>query len=418
MNPTADVVVIGAGAMGCSIAFHLARAGAGRVTVLDKGGICSGMTYRSGALVRLHYTNPHEARVALKAYEYFHRWSDIVGGDCGFQNTGFLFVVAPDQVDRLHKNVAALRALGVDTEVVSPEEVKEAQPFARVDDIGAAAYEPGSGYADPHKTTMAFADAAKRHGATFVTGCAVTGIRVSNGRVLGVDTEQGRIDAGAVVCAAGPWAPRVLATAGVTFNIAPTLAEVVHFRRPPETAMGHMVYIDHAAGTYFRPAYNRMTFVGAGHGDLSGETDESGGRPRLARAGEGHGGSILGDPDHLLDSNSLAQQEFARGRIAVRIPAYRTAEYTLGHQGVYDMSEDGKAILDRAPGVEGLFIAGGFSGTGFKKSPAVGLIMSELVMGQTPSVPIHAFRFSRFAENDPIRGEHEYGWVESAQLSI
>ena len=159
--------------------------------------------------------------------------------------------------------------------------------------------------------------------------------------------------------------------------------------------MGHMVYIDRAAGSYFRPAAGRMTFVGAGHGE-----------PRL------------GDPDNLLDSNSPGQEELARERVAARIPAYRTAAYTLGHQGVYDMSEDGKAILDRAPGVEGLFIAGGFSGTGFKKSPAVGLLISELVLGNEPSVPIHAFRLSRFAENDPIRGEHEYGWVESAQLSI
>lgn len=395
MNATADVVVIGAGAMGCSIAFHLARAGVANVTVLDKGGICSGMTYRSGALVRLHYTNPHEARVALKAYDYFHNWKEIVGGDCGFQQTGFLFVVTPAQVEPLRRNVAMLHGLGVDTEVISAQDVKEAQPFANVDDIGAAAYEPLSGYADPHKTTMALADAARRHGATFRTGCAVTAIRTADGRVLGVDTAEGPIDAGVVVCAAGPWAPRLLATAGVEFPISPTLAEVVYFRRPPPTAMGHMVYIDRAAGSYFRPADGRMTFVGAGHGE-----------PKL------------GDPDHLLDSNTPGQEELARDRVAARIPAYREAEYTLGHQGVYDMSEDGKAILDRAPGVAGLYIAGGFSGTGFKKSPAVGLLMSELVLGKEPSVPIRAFRFRRFAEGDPIRGEHEYGWVDSAQLSI
>lgn len=398
MTETADVVVIGAGAMGCSIAFHLARAGAGRVLVLDKGGICSGMTYRSGALVRLHYTNPHEARVALKAYEYFHNWADIVGGDCGFQQTGFLFVVGPEQVETLRANVAMLRGLGVQTEVIGADDVRAAQPFARTDDIGAAAYEPRSGYADPQKTTLAFADAARRHGAEFRTGCAVSGISIAHGRATGVATEQGHIAAGAVVCAAGPWAPRLLATAGVQFGITPTIAEVVYFRRPPATALGHMVYIDRVAGSYFRPGQpreGRLTFVGAGHG-----------APRI------------GDPDHLLDSNAPGQEAFARGQISARIPAYAGAAYTHGHQGVYDMSEDGKAVLDRAPGVDGLYIAGGFSGTGFKKSPAVGLLMAELVMGRPTSVPIHAFRLGRFAEGDPIRGEHEYGWVESAQLSI
>ncbi len=254
MVRTADVVVIGAGAMGCSIAFHLARDGAGNVVVLDKGGICSGMTFRSGALVRLHYTNPHEARLAIRAREYFHHWEEIVGGDCGFQNTGFLFVVGPEDVEKLHANVAMLRGLGVETEILSPTEVREAQPFARIDDVGAAAYEPGSGYADPHKTTLALAEAARRYGAEFLTGCAVTAIRTAGGKVIGVDTADGPIDAGTVVVAAGPWAPKLLATAGVTLDIAPTLAEVVYFRRPQETVMGHMVYIDRAAGSYFRPA--------------------------------------------------------------------------------------------------------------------------------------------------------------------
>ena len=95
MSGTADVVVVGAGGVGGRIAFHLARDGAGAVTVFDKGGICSGMTFRSGALVRLHYTNEHEARVALCAYRYFHEWREIVGGECGFQQTGFLMVVGP-----------------------------------------------------------------------------------------------------------------------------------------------------------------------------------------------------------------------------------------------------------------------------------------------------------------------------------
>ena len=385
MAETADVVVIGAGVIGCSIAYHLAKAGAGRVVVLDKGGICSGMTYRSGALVRLHYTNPHEARLALKAYDYFHNWDDLVGGDCGFQQTGFLMVVPPPQVDSLEKNVAMLRGLGVNTEIITPAEVREAQPFARADDIGAAAYEPLSGYADPHRTTLSLADAAKRHGAVFDTGRAVTAIRTAHGRVQGVETARGPIDAGAVVCAAGPWAGPLLATAGVAFNLTPTLVDVVYYRRPPETSAGHMVYIDRAAGLYFRAASGRQTFVGANHDSVQ-----------------------TGDPDNVADANAPEHEPLARARVSARIPAYATAAYAHGHQGVYDSSEDGRAVLDQAPGVGGLFIAGGFSGTGFKKSPAVGLVMSELVMGKAPTVPILPFRFTRFAEGDPIRGDHEY----------
>jgi sarcosine oxidase subunit beta len=393
---TADVVVVGAGAMGCSIAFHLARAGVRSVAVLDKGGICSGMTFRSGALVRLHYTNEHEARVALCAYRYFHEWQDIVGGDCGFQQTGFLMVVGPEDVERLHANVAILRGLGVETDVLTPDDLREAQPYARVEDIGAAAYEPLSGYADPHKTTLSLADAARRHGATLHTGRAVTAIRTAAGRVTGVETERGPIDAGTVVVAAGPWAPRLLATAGVAFPITPTLAEIAYLRRPAPVAEGHMVYIDRVNGAYFRPQAPRLTFVGAGHGE-----------PRTA------------DPDHLADDVSAAQKALARERVARRIPTFAGVPTEHGHQGAYDMSPDGKAILDRAPGIEGLYIAGGFSGTGFKKSPAVGLLMSELILeGHARTVDIRPFRLSRFAEGAEIHGPFEYGWVESAQLSL
>jgi sarcosine oxidase subunit beta len=395
-HETADVVVVGAGAMGCSIAFHLARAGVRGVTVLDKGGICSGMTYRSGALVRLHYTNEHEARIALCAYRYFHEWRDLVGGDCGFVQTGFLMVVGPEDVERLHANVAMLRSLGVNTEAVSREDVREAQPFVSVDDIGAAAYEPLSGYADPHRTTMAMAEAGRRLGVSFHTGRAVRAIRTAAGRVVGVDTDRGPIDAGTVVVAAGPWARDLLRTAGVEFDIRPVLAEVAYFRRPAPVAEGHMVYIDRVSGAYFRPQAPRLTFVGAGHG-----------------------GERLADPDNLTDGVNPEQAALARARVARRIRAYAAAEAVMGHQGAYDMSPDGKAVLDRAPNVDGLYVAGGFSGTGFKKSPAVGLLMAELITeGAARTVDIRPFRFSRFAEGAEIHGPHEYGWVESAQLSL
>ena len=393
---SADVVVVGAGAIGCSIAFHLAGAGVRSVAVLDKGGICSGMTYRSGALVRVHYTNEHEAKVALCAYCYFHEWRELVGGDCGFVQTGFLMVVGPEEIARLHANVAMLRGLGIATEAISREDLRETQPFARVDDIGAAAYEPLSGYADPQKTTFAFADAARRRGVRFHLGRAVTGIRTEGNRVTAVETEHGPVHTDTVVVAAGPWAAALLGTAGVAFPIRPTLAEVAFFRRPPPVAEGHMVYIDRVSGAYFRPQAGRLTFVGAGRG-----------------------GERLGDPNRLADGVSAEHAAFARGRVSQRIPAFATSESVHGHQGIYDMIPDGKAILDRAPGVDGLFIAGGFSGTGFKKSPAVGLLMAELVTeGAARTVDIRPFRFTRFAEGAEIRGAHEYGWVESAQLSL
>ena len=412
MNATADVVIVGAGVMGCSLAFHLAKKGVKNVVVLDKGAICSGMSFRSGALVRLHYTNDAEARVALKAYEYFHNWSDIVGGDCGFVNTGFLFDGGPEHVDLIKKNVERLRSLGVNTEFVGPAVIKEAQPFVNLEGIGGGAYEPDSGYTDPQKTTHAFAEAARRLGATFREGCAVTGIRVEGGRAIGVDTVDGPVDAGAVVLMTGPWTTRLLSPLGIDVPIQPRVVQVALYRRPAELAQGHMVFIDRAAGMYFRPNANRLTFIGAG--ERAGEAQQS-----VAADAPGASETAPPDPDHVPDENTPEHIEYARQRLAYRIPLMADAAYAMGHHGVYDMTPDGKAILDRAPGIDNLNIAAGFSGTGFKKSPAIGLLMSELIVeGEAKSVDIHPFRLSRFTENDPIQGPYEYGWVQGAQLRL
>src|SRR5579862_2038683 len=169
------VIVVGAGVVGCSIAMHLARAGA-KVRVFDQGGVCAGMSARSGALVRMHYTFAPEAELAWKSYRYFKNWSEMVGGRCGFVETGFAVVVGERNAARLRANVAMLRRVGIDTEVVTAAELQKLEPHAFVDDVALAAFEPYSGYADPIATTESLAAAAKRHGAEFLTNTAVARI--------------------------------------------------------------------------------------------------------------------------------------------------------------------------------------------------------------------------------------------------
>src|SRR5580693_10204423 len=181
----ANIIVVGAGVVGCSLAFHLARAGA-RVRVFDKGGICAGMSARSGALVRMHYTFAPEAELAWKSHHYFRNWNDIVGGRCGFVETGFAVVVDERNAPRLRANVAMLQRIGVNTEVVTAAELRQREPNAFVDDVALAAFEPLSGYADPVATTESLAAAAKRHGADFSTNTLITRIANHSGRAAGV----------------------------------------------------------------------------------------------------------------------------------------------------------------------------------------------------------------------------------------
>jgi sarcosine oxidase subunit beta len=388
MARTYDAIVIGGGVIGTSVAFHLARAGAVRVALVERRAICSGNTRKSGAIVRMHYSNDPEARLALASLPYFQHWSEIVGsGDCGFRPIGFALLVGPENVDRLRRNVARLRSLGVETSVVGPAELRAVMPALQAHGIAAAAYEPNSGYADAVETTRSLAEAARRLGAEVLEGTTVTAIASTGGRISGVRADGDDLAAPVVVCAANTWSPALLRTAGVELPVTPRRAQVAYFERPATHAGPHPVVLDTTTALYTRA-----------HGDdqiLGGAADETGATPS--------------DPDTYDEEADPTFPEVVSARLAARLPSLAGLRYARGEAGLYDMSPDTRAIVDAAPGLDGLYLAAGFSGTGFKKAPAVGLALAELITsGQATSVDLTPFRFSRFEEDDPIHGADEY----------
>lgn len=388
-NVEYDAVVVGAGVIGCSTAFHLARLGVRRVALVERRHVAWGASGRSGALVRTHYTNVPEARLALAALPWFEEWEDRVGGSCGFVPTGFVQLVAPADSARLRDNVGRLRDdVGVETELLQADGLRRLAPYLRVEDGELAAYEPRSGYADPEATTHALAAAAQRLGVTLVEGREVTRIAVEGGRVRGVETAEGRLGCSVVVVAGGNWSRSLLEAIEVQVAIHPTRVQVARFARPSSPAAGpggHLTVIDRRYGYYARPAGETETLVG-----LSGSH-----RP-------------LPDLDDFPRENDDDFVGVARAQLARRIPAFAGAPYAGGHMGPLDVTDDGKAVLGRAPGVEGLVLAVGMSGTGFKKAPAIGACLAELVTrGAAETAPIEPFRPGRFAEGAPIVG-NEY----------
>jgi sarcosine oxidase subunit beta len=385
MARTADAVVIGAGVMGASIAFHLAARGL-RPLVLEQNGVASASTSRSAAFVRMHYTNEPEARLAHFSFPYFAGWADRVGYDCHFTRTGFLCLVRPADGDKLRRNVAMLQGVGIDTDVLEPAAVGELQPHLSTDGIGPAAYEAKSGYADPVATTRALLRRAQERGARLEEGTRVETIRVEGGRVRGVATQTDRIDSPVVVSAAGCWSQPLLQTAEVAVDIKPTRAQIAFFARPAELKTGHVMLIDAAQGVYARPHGQDLTLAGIG----TWRTE-------------------LADPTQYREENDPEFVDLALKTLGIRFPAVLGQPYRRGHAGLYDMSPDTRAILDQVPSGSGLFLATGFSGTGFKISPAVGAGLAEWITeGATQSVDLHPFRLARFAEGALIGGPDEY----------
>ncbi|MDP2957523.1 MAG: FAD-binding oxidoreductase [Longimicrobiales bacterium] len=386
MSQAYDVAVIGGGIMGCATALELARRGAS-VVVLEKGALASGSTGRSSAIVRQHYSNEVTARMARWGLDVFRDFDARVGGTCGFVNNGFLVLVPAKDAEGLHANVALQQAVGIDTRVLAPEEIREVLPGADPSDLVAAAWEPGAGYADPHLTTTGLAGAARRRGARILVNTAATGIRFEGGKVVGVDTDAGPFEAGAVVNCAGPWGARVAAMAGLDVPVNACRAQVSVYGRPAEHGGPHPVVLDFAHASYFRPETGDLMLVGLI--DPS-EADD------------------VVDPDAYPEHTDRGFDEMVGERWVRRCPAMEAAQLRRGYAGLYEVTPDWHPVIDEVPSGSGHFLCTGFSGHGFKLAPAVGLMTAEMVLGETPTFDRHMFRLSRFAEGDPVRGKYEY----------
>lgn len=383
MTETADVIVIGAGVHGASLAFHLVERGAS-VIVVERSGVAAGATGRSSGLVRMHYDLLAETRLAWASFPYFLDWTQRVGaGDCSFVRTGFLWLEAAEGEARLRANVEAHRELGIPKSLVGADDIRRLAPSLVVADDELAAYEPDSGYADPSGTTAGFMHAARDRGATLVRGAEVTAIPVAGGRVTGVETTKGSFAAPVVVNAAGGWAARVAALVGLDIPVTVWRHDTGYLGVPASLARPLPVVIDHPNAQYLRPEGAELALVGL--------EDESG---------------LDGDPDRDTAEAEPGFADRVTERVIRRVPGLVDGTFQSAHSGQDGLTPDQRSILGPA-GPDGLFLDCGHSGTGFKLGPAVGLGMAEWILDGAPSsVDLSPFRPERFAEGRLLEGEH------------
>jgi glycine/D-amino acid oxidase-like deaminating enzyme len=374
---TADVVVVGGGVHGASVAYHLARRRAGRVVLVERKFLASGPTGRSSALVRRFYAMDFLTRTGNTSAQLFQRWAEAIGGgDPGFRQVGILWLAPPDRAANLGDNVRRARAQGVRIDLLTPEELKALVPAMAVDDVAVAAHEPESGYADASSTTNALAARARELGATIVQHVPVGAVLVSGGRVIGVGTAEGEIHAPAVVVCAGLWAPGLLAPLGIEVPVAPKRHQMCFFRRPPGFD-GHPGMIDRPSGTYMRPETGNLTIQG------------------LSTYHE------VVDPDRYNEGADSEEVMRNAELIAHRFPVMEHGLSMGGYSGVYDVTPDHEPVLGPIPEFQGLYADFGWSGHGFKHSPVIGDIMAEVVLdGRAAGWDLTPFRWSRFRDGD------------------
>ena len=387
MTETADVIVVGAGVQGASLAFHLTRRGAS-VLVLERESVAAGATGRSSGFVRMHYDLETDSRLAWASFPYFRGWQEMVGaGDCGFVRTGFMHVMPEVLADNVRANVAMQQTIGIDTRIVEPAEVARLVPGAVTDDIGLAAYEPQSGYADPSGTAAGFLAAARDGGARLVQGCRVSAVAVVGEAVVGVDTDRGRFGAPVVVDVAGAWAAGLAATVGVDVPVEAWRHDTAYFGLPDGRRADFPIVIDEMNQVYFRPEGSDLMLVGLEAGNEVG-----------------------GSPDRPLISPRPASIEEMVRRVCARVPWMSEGTFRTAHGGQDGITTaDQRPILGRA-GPDGFYLACGFSGTGFKTAPGVGICLTELILdGRATTVDISGYSLDRFAAGRLLVGAHPYG---------
>jgi sarcosine oxidase subunit beta len=378
MKRSAEVVIVGGGCMGASVAYHLTRRGVTDIVLVERERmLATGSTGRNAGGVRHQFSNEANIRLSIESIGLLERFADEVGQTIDFHQDGYLFLLsAEESVETFRRNVTLQRSLGVDVQWLDPTDIERLVPGLDAAGVVAATFCARDGIADPNGVTMGFAKAARAAGATIEREAELTAIRLAGGRVAGVETTRGAIDTRVVVNAAGPYARQVGMLAGVEVPVDPIrrhifIAAFGEGRSGEEARVpaSHIMVIDFETTFYFHRE---------GAGILFG----------------------MGDPRETPAFDTTVQWDFLPLVIEVaarRLPALSSASISHAWAGLYEMSPDGNPIIGRAPGLDGLFLINGFSGHGFQHSPAAGRILADLIVGRDPGTDLRPFGLERFA---------------------
>lgn len=378
MTDSADAIVIGGGVTGCSIAYHLAKLGAGQVVLIDKGELTSGSTHHAAGLVTQY--NPSQTMMRFRRYSIeLYTELDV------FERTGSLRIASsPEQLAEMRRGVSRARGIGLDVELLEPEAALERMPAASPDSLHGGIWVPQDGWLDPHRTTYALASAARDLGVEIIQHCRVTGIdRSPDGAITGVRTEQGRISTPTVVNAAGMWAPRVCAMVGTWVPSTPVDHQHIALTAVP----GHELPRDMPC---FRDPDNLVYGKSEAGGVLFGGYEPDAPARWIDGVPWDHGSKPMpADEERFVQLMEGAVRRFPfleqAGVVAL-----------LCHPDA--MTPDANPLLGPMPGVPGFWVAAGLSLNGFGGAGGMGKTLAEWIVEGETEWDVSGYRPWRFPD--------------------
>jgi sarcosine oxidase subunit beta len=391
MPQNQEIIIIGAGISGASMAYFLAAKGVTDILVIEKGNIASGATGRSSAMI-----SPIRETVNILAWQsvqIYQNWAKTIGGDIGFRQTGSLSIFekeAPYNLKWAQNQVNEAQAMGIDAELINPDELKLLQPHIRVDDIGGAIICHDAGYGDGYTAANAFMREARKLGVQFMSDVQVERIEVNKGKAVGIRTISGEIiNSSTVVVATGAWSENLIRTAGFPIPIIPRRVCCAILKRPNEIRNHMTVGRDWTIGTYWRMEGPDLTVLGVRNREVM----------------------PVCDPDNYPEAVDESTINMWARRLIHRMPDMEKAGWQLVWTAPEAYMPDHTPMLGPVPDIKGLHIAVGFSGGGMTMGPIYGKCMAELITdGKATSGDIHFMRPSRFKEGKPNQIPTEDEW--------
>jgi sarcosine oxidase subunit beta len=370
-----DVVVVGAGVTGAATAYFLKKAGVERVLMLDRRGIAAGGTGRSAAIIRHHYSNPLLVKLTMDGVTILKSLPDEVGADPGFTQDGWFFLVPPDLMDGANENLAMQQGLGVKTGFLAESDYPTMVPWLNTDGVGGVVHEPEGGYVDPVMATEALAKGFTDMGGELRTNTSCRELRRDGDRIIGVTLDDGEIDAGAVVNAAGPWSHLLAQSADLELPLRvvreqDTIWQVRHPADMPTQSISNAV-----DAIYMRPMGEGRYVIGRGFPKEYFDTD----------------------PYNFKETEDDDFVKVVSERSENRFPPFAGAKLVHGYGATYDVSPDWYPIVGARDGLAGYFDASGGSGHGFKIGFGIGRQLAGWIIDGTAADDFRALSNDRFA---------------------
>ncbi len=375
MKKRADIVIIGGGVIGLSIAYHLVRKRAGRIILFEKGQLGEGSTSRCVGGIRTQFSTEINIRFSLESIKTFEHFEEEFGIDPEFKRIGYLFLAATEsEMKVFRENMDLQKRFDIPVELLDPDEIRTRWPYLTSDDIVGGTFCSRDGYAGPSEVLTGFANGAKRAGVEVHEGEEVREILFQSGKVQGVRTGKEEVETPVVVNAGGPFASLVGEMARIKIPVKPLRRQVFVTSPFHLTDRTIPLTIDFHRGWYFRQEVDGIL--------LSGPLDK--------------------EPGFNIQIDYEAMAEASENAI-YRVPALEKAQIARGWAGLYEISPDHHAILGRVPELEGFILANGFSGHGFQHSPAVGKVIAELIVeGEATTIDLSSLSIDRFKKGELI----------------